>query len=117
MASSSSMNSREITAPILPHAPGPTHHAPTAPPAGATSRNLLQKSHTASVVPSQTIGRVATVHAAPVGCLPPPGAPPAAVNCAGKHVLTWTTTPGGNDMLAPALTAHTDLHRHHVAVA
>lgn len=40
---------------------------------------LLHKSHIHRMIPSQPSSTISAVHAAPVGYLPPPGVPPAAV--------------------------------------
>src|SRR3954470_20366549 len=102
MASSSSMNNRECTGEgnLL-----------------AVVR-VLQKTHRPSVVLSHCCVTIATVHAAPVGYLPPPGTPPAArkasVDPCGQHTLSEPRPFERRSLqvLTPTLTAHTDTYRH-----
>src|ERR1700694_2045254 len=53
---------------------------------------LLQKTHTRRVVSSHWYCNIAIVHAAPVGCLPPPGTSPAARKC-GQHIRSSVSPP------------------------
>ena len=70
---------------------------------------LLQKSHTGSGVPSQSRIRMTPVHAALVGYLPPPGAPPAAGTC-GQLTASNATTHEATRRLRHA---GTSAHRSH----
>ena len=69
---------------------------------------LLQESRKLTLGPSQTLYKMTTVHAAPVRCLPPPGASPAAVN----PCHTGARVPPSSD--APAHQGHPLLRAHRV---
>ncbi len=62
-------------------------HSPAILPGACGPVRLLQKSRRLVVAPSQPVTMMSTVHAAPVGCLPPPGASPAAVDPCHTGVL------------------------------